>query len=135
MHQWIRRQTATLVLFGLACVGIAGLSVRAVDSGSSVREIVLVIRDMAFYIEGQTTPNPKLRFKANEDVRIVLRNVESGMLHGFSSDSLDVSVAGLGAGQVGSVEFRVPSNLGIHEYICTPHSAMMRGVIEIIETE
>ena len=75
MHQWIRRQTATLVLFGLACVGIAGLSVRAVDSGSSVREIVLVIRDMAFYIEGQTTPNPKLRFKANEDVRLSLIHI------------------------------------------------------------
>jgi plastocyanin len=25
--------------------------------------------------------------------------------------------------------------MGIHEYICTPHSAMMRGVIEVVETQ
>ena len=47
------------------------------------REVTLVTRDMAFYVDGSDTPNPVLTMHAGETVRVVLRNEDVGMNHNF----------------------------------------------------
>ena len=53
-----------------------------VMSEPRAREVTLVARDMAFYLEGDTrTPNPTIEVKAGERIRVVLRNEDRGMTH------------------------------------------------------
>ena len=39
---------------------------------------------MTFYLDGQADPNPTLRLRAGETVRLVLRNDDEGMTHDFA---------------------------------------------------
>jgi plastocyanin len=93
-----------------------------------VREIRLVARGMAFFVEGDTaTANPTLRVKAGERVRVVVRNETPGMAHDLAVASLGVAMAPLAAGAVGAFDLQAPDSSGTHEYVCRPHSVMMRG--------
>ena len=96
------------------------------------REIRIVAKDMTFYVDGEKTPNPTLRLKAGERVRVVLRNEDPGMTHDFAIKSLDVATKTLTAkGAEDSVDFRVPKRRGMLPYQCTPHAQMMNGTITI----
>jgi plastocyanin len=93
----------------------------------AAREIVLVARDMAFYLEGASTPNPDIRVSPGEQITLTLKNADAGMTH-------DVAVAAWGASMneirgVGSarVTLTVPRKTGRTDYVCRPHSQMMRG--------
>ena len=98
------------------------------------REIVLVAQGMAFYREGHPrTPNPVIELKAGERVRIVLRNQERGMTHDFAVPTIDVAVDQINWNQTDDVVFDVPEKPGTYEYVCRPHSMMMRGQIIVRE--
>jgi plastocyanin len=104
----------------------------ATSSGSPVpREIRLVARDMTFYLEGQDTPNPTLRVRAGEELKLVLRNEDAGMNHDFVVRSWDVASRLLEGKGEASFVFRVPDKRGSETYSCTPHSGMMRGTLEV----
>jgi plastocyanin len=109
--------------------GIGADARKASIDSTSPREIRLVVRDMTFYIDGQTTPNPTLSARPGERIRLVLNNAEPGMSHDFAIDSWNVHTRLLkGKGQ-DSVEFTVPETRGSHAYRCTPHPEMMNGTI------
>jgi FtsP/CotA-like multicopper oxidase with cupredoxin domain len=93
------------------------------------REVTLVARGMAFFLENGDLPNPTLTFKAGERVRIVLRNQDRGINHNFVMPSVKAEFAPVGWNQSGDVVFEVPDTPGTYEYWCRPHMMMMRGTI------
>ncbi|MCA1561382.1 MAG: hypothetical protein LC753_10540 [Acidobacteria bacterium] len=118
-----------MIIVGAAAV-TAGMLPRIASSRDEMRELRVVAREMTFYVEGQDAPNPTLRFKAGERVRLVFRNADRGMSHDFVVPGWKVRTELLeGAGET-SVTFRVPGP-GSQPYTCSPHAAMMRGTIEI----
>lgn len=104
-------------------------SVTSAPAGS--RELHLVVRDMTFFMAGEDTPNPTLRFRAGEQVRLVLRNEDAGMQHDFTVGSWRVASPPLDTRRETVLEFRVPDHPGTDTYSCSPHAQMMYGTIEV----
>jgi plastocyanin len=102
-------------------------------SSTPSREIRLVVREMAFYVEGDfDTPNPPLELKAGERVRIVVRNDERGMSHDFAVPAVDVATDPIQWNERDQVSFEAPAAPGVYEYVCRPHLLMMKGVIRVV---
>jgi plastocyanin len=96
------------------------------------REITLVARDMSFYLDGDFEhPNPVIAVKAGEHVRIVVRNEERGMKHDFALPVAAARTALLRWNEQGGVTFEAPATPGSYEYLCTLHSAMMKGTLQV----
>src|SRR4051812_22545285 len=108
-----------------AAFGAIALSAR----DSAPREIRVVVRDMNFYVEGQDDPNPTLRLRAGETVRLVLRNEDEGMKHDFAIPGWNAATRRIETGQVASVTFPAPGRASSQTYTCTPHGAIMRGTV------
>ena len=107
-------------------------SSRRTRTPPSAREIRMVVRDMTFYVEGQSEPNPTLRVRTGEQIRLVLRNEDPGMSHDFAVSSWRVTTPLLNArGAEAVVVFRVPQRRGTYTYDCTPHAKIMRGEIQV----
>lgn len=113
----------------LVSPGLVTLILLAADSRPEPRQITLVVRDMAFFLQGSAAPNPTVRVRPGEEIRIVLRNEEAGITHDFAIGSLKIAVAPLRGEGTGSVVFRVPALPAQHEYACTLHSRMMKGTL------
>jgi plastocyanin len=118
-----KRSFAVLLLIA----GVAVLAMAISSSAGATREVTLVARGMAFYLEDGTTPNPTIHTRAGETIRLVLRNETPGVLHDFALGELGVSIAPVKAGALGSVSLRLPSRSGAYDYVCRPHAQMMRG--------
>jgi plastocyanin len=114
-------------------VVIAAMALAAIGSFAKgrVREISLVTRDMAFYVEGASVRNPALRVRPGERLRITVRNESPGMVHDLAIDAVSATTTLLSAGQAGAVEFTAPDAPGSYEYRCRPHALMMRGVLTV----
>jgi len=91
-----------------------------------VREMTLVAKEMAFYLEGSNLPNPPLMFHIGEEVRIRFINQDFGMLHDVAFNELGVATGKVRYGEEAVVEFR-PKLLKESEYLCTFHPAAMKG--------
>jgi hypothetical protein len=127
----MRKYIRIAVVVAVAATG-AVLLPRIVSSREAVRDVTLVVRSMTYYVEGETTPNPQLRFAAGEQVRLTLRNEDRGMSHDFSIKSWGVATKVLDGKGQDTVTFRVPRGSNAPAaYTCTPHTAMMSGGIVI----
>ena len=118
----------------LALAAAAGFGLRSDASGApggDVREIRLVARDMAFYLPGGATPNPALHVAPGERVRLVVENRDPGMRHDLALPSLDRATAVVGAGREAGVVLQAPERTGEHEYLCSLHPVLMRGVLRV----
>jgi plastocyanin len=119
------------VLAAAALLPIVGASGERAAS-TAPREIRLVVKDMTFYLEGHREPNPTLRVRAGEQIRLVLRNDQPGMSHDLAIKPWQVQTPVLEKkGEEAVVSFRVPDRAGTATYTCTPHAEMMRGSISI----
>jgi plastocyanin len=127
----LKRRIWVVAAAFLLVLGVVALIPLVAGPRGQTREIVLVARQMAYYVEGQTTPNPTLRVAPRERVRLVLRNEDPGMTHDLTLGSLKVSVPAIAAQGRSSVEFRAPAEPGRHRYVCTPHAKMMFGTLEV----
>ena len=119
-----------------AVAAIAGLMLLAallpVRSSTPTREVVLIARGMAFYLEGDpSTPNPTLEVKAGERLRVVLRNQDRGMTHDFAVPAVAAAMNAIDWNESGEVTLDVPDTPGNYEYVCRPHVLMMRGIIRV----
>jgi plastocyanin len=111
--------------------GVVLLAMSATSEGTDPREVRLIARDMTFFVANDETPNPTLRFRAGERVRLVLRNEDAGMQHDFVIKNWKVGSALLNGKGETVFEFQVPEERGSESYSCTPHPVMMRGAIEV----
>ena len=124
-----------VLLMSLTLGGLVLLWPVAADTSDKLREITLVARNMAFYLDGSDVPNPVLTMRAGETVRIVLRNEDVGMKHTFEIGAWDQAVPSTRGGRTASAVIEVPNRPGRHEYVCGPHPALMRGLVEVVESE
>lgn len=119
-------------VIGLAILAATLLPMLASSAPDEVREIRLVVRNMNFYVDGESEPNPTLTVRPGEQVRLVLKNDDPGMSHDFVVKEWEVATKILeDRGQEGSITFKAPSSPGEQVYHCTPHAKMMRGTIRV----
>lgn len=115
-----------------AAAAVVSLFPMLASSGvESVRDVRLVVRDMTFYLDGSNEPNPTLRFRAGEQIRIVLRNEDAGMDHDFAVAAWQKKTKLLQGRGEDALVIRVPTTRGTESYTCTPHPGMMRGTISV----
>ena len=120
-----------LLIVALAALSLCVTLLPLLAGAREPRQIVLVAHKMKFYVEGDTRPNPALVMYAGERVRVVLRNMDPGILHDFAVPDWKAGLEALkGEGAVSGV-IEVPDAPGRYRYICTPHTLMMNGVIEV----
>lgn len=120
-----------LILTILLAMLVAGVAWGISAVRDAPREIVLVARDMAFYMQGDDTPNPTLHLRPGESVRLTLINRDRGMRHDLAVPGLDVGTGVLGDGSSQTVRLRAPTQTGSYDYLCRLHAQMMRGRLEI----
>jgi plastocyanin len=127
------RKVSVKVVMALMVCLVAGALIPAMSKTPS-RQIALVARGMAFYLESDPdTPNPVIELRPGETVRVVLRNDERGMTHDFVVPSLRGARTDLlDWKEQGSVTFTAPTTPGSYEYACEPHRLMMRGVLRVV---
>jgi plastocyanin len=131
MSIWGRHVSIKLIAVVIVVV-IVGALLAAVSRTPS-REIVLVARNMAFYLEGDAgNPNPTLTISAGERVRVVLRNEERGFTHDFAVPLIGSRTDLINWNEDAAVTFDAPDRPGIYEYVCEPHAMMMRGQIIVV---
>ena len=130
-----RGAVAGVLLSTVALVSVAVLLPLTAGTRPAVRDITLVARDMAFYFEGGTVPNPTIRLDAGEEVRFILRNLDPGIVHNLVIEGWELETAHLKANTSATLRVRAPERPGSQTYVCGPHREMMRGVIEVIARE
>jgi heme/copper-type cytochrome/quinol oxidase subunit 2 len=121
------RAVLIAVAFVAAC--LTALIPVVANPRTGPREIVLVARDMAFYLEGSTAPNPTIVVKASEEVRVIVKNQNPGITHAFAVGSLRASIDRIEPGSTQGIQFRAPKKPGRYEYVCPPHALMMKGLL------
>lgn len=125
-----RSATAVGAMAGLMLLLVALLPAL---SSTPAREVTLVVEGMTFYLEGdRQTPNPTIDVKPGERVRVVLRNLDRGMTHDFAVPAIDAVLDPITWNESGTVVFDAPHQPGLYQYVCRPHSLMMRGTIRVI---
>jgi hypothetical protein len=127
------RRTLIGLIVLVAC-GIAALLPLIAESREprDQRELVLVTKRMAFYLDGAGTPNPTIQMRPGERLKIRLVNEDSGIAHDFALPALSASTETVhGLGET-SMILQAPDQPGTTEYICTLHGRMMRGTLEVL---
>jgi plastocyanin len=125
-----RKIPTKVVVAAAAAMVVAALL--PVLTKAPAREITLVVRDMAFYLDGDFEhANPTIQVKAGEQVRVVVRNEDRGMTHDFAVPAARASVDLLDWNEQGAVTFEVPATPGTYEYVCRPHMLMMKGTLKV----
>jgi|SoiMethySBSTD1v2_1073268.scaffolds.fasta_scaffold01805_23 FtsP/CotA-like multicopper oxidase with cupredoxin domain len=129
MSIWGHRISVKLIAMCVAVLTLGAFA--AALSRPAPREITLVTRGMAFYLEGGDLPNPTLTVRAGERVRVVLRNDDRGIRHDFAVPDVSAALDPIGWNESSDVTFEVPGTPGTYEYHCRPHMMMMRGRIVV----
>jgi len=129
MSIWGHRISVKLIAMCVAVLTLGAFA--AALSRPAPREITLVTRGMAFYLEGGDLPNPTLTVRAGERVRVVLRNDDRGIRHDFAVPDVSAALGPIGWNESSDVTFEVAGTPGTYEYHCRPHMMMMRGRIVV----
>ena len=126
------RKVSAKVVAAMAAMLLLVALLPAVSS-TPTREITLVVKGMAFYLEGDlTTPNPTIEVKAGERVRVVLRNQDRGMTHDFAVPAVASCDERDRLERVRTTSCSMcRTTPGTYEYVCQPHRLMMRGTIRV----
>jgi plastocyanin len=96
------------------------------------REIVVVARQMSFYVDGAGSANGAIQLAPGEKVRLTLISADPGFDHDFAVSAWGVKTPALhGEGRT-SVLVEAPGKPGRAEYVCTIHASMMKGTIEVV---
>ena len=126
------RRIPGTVVAAAAALMVVGALLPVMTTSRVDREVTLVARGMAFYVEGDDAPNPAITVKAGETIRVVLKNQDRGMTHDFAVPALDAAMRAIKWNESKEVTFDVPMTPGTYEYVCNPHRLMMRGAITVV---
>ena len=119
------------IAIGVVALVVSLLPMLASSDLDKVREVRLTVREMTYYLEGTTDPNPTLVFRSGEKVRLVLKNEDPGLNHDFTVPGWDVKTKLLEGRGEDTVTIKVPKKRGEQAYLCTPHAKMMRGTVRV----
>ena len=126
------RRVSGKIVAAVAVVFVAVVGLLPVMTTSRAREIRIVAKEMAFYVErDMKTANPIIDAKAGETIRIVLFNGDRGMTHDFAVPAADAATDQIDWNERDEVTFQVPDEPGIYEYVCRPHLLMMKGRLRV----
>ena len=128
LRRWLAPVITAAAFLALAVGG--GVLAKVTTLDADVREIRLVVRDMAF-VDSNGVANPTLRVAHGERIRFVLANDYAGYLHNLIAPVLGVSTPLVQHGKSQTVVVTIPDMPGVYSYECGPHSKMMRGNIAI----
>ena len=121
-----------IVVGALVMLAVGGVALAKKNgSGSDAVEVRLVVRDMAYFVEGASERNPTLRVPRGARLRLVLTNDDPGYSHNLVVSALAIDMPLLTRGHSQTVDVTVPDAPGVHQYSCAPHAQMMRGNIAI----
>ena len=120
-----------MVLVAIAMLAGGIVLLKGMSPDGQVREVRLVVRNMTYFVEGTTEPNPTLRVPRGSRLRIVLTNDDSGYSHNLVVSSLAIQTPLIAKGRSQTIEVSGPDLPGVHTYSCGPHAEMMRGNIAI----
>ena len=123
---------ASVLLIMLIVSGLAFLWPVSAKPSTSPRQLTLVTRDMAFYLDGLNIPNPVLTMHPGETVRVILRNEDVGFNHNFEIPAWNRVIQTPKKNSFESILIEAPKLPGRYEYICGPHSALMHSFIEVM---
>ena len=132
--RWGRGRGAVIAVATLAvgAVSLLLLLPLTASTRTAVRDITLVVRDMAFYLDGGSEPNPTIQVRTGETVQLTLLNRDPGLKHNLTIEALGLDMPHLETDASMKVRLRAPSRPGRLPYVCAPHSEMMHGVIEVV---
>ncbi len=115
--------------FGVALVAaaltLAMTQARRDEASGPVREIVLLAKGTAF-----GDGNPTLETRVGERLRVIVKNVDPGVVHAISVPGLAPAVQDVAAGEVVVIEL-TPTTPGIYEYVCPLHCPLMKGKLVV----
>ena len=119
-------------VWALVAIMVGSVGLLPVWTKGQPREVALVARDMAFYLEGNTrVANPVLDVRPGEQIRIVLKNRDEGMTHNFAIPALKATTRLVSWDDDGDTLFVAPEKPGLYEYVCSPHALMMKGTLRV----
>lgn len=125
------RTIVAAITFGMAALAATLLPMLASSGVDKTRDVHLVIRDMAFYLEGERNPNPTLTFHPGEKVRVFVRSEDAGMDHDFVVKDWKIRSKIIeGRGET-ELTIKVPKKAKSATYHCSPHAGKMRGTIRV----
>ena len=132
--RWGRGRGAVIAVATLAvgAVSLLLLLPLTASTRTAVRDITLVVRDMAFYLDGGSEPNPTIQVRTGETVQLTLLNRDPGLKHNLTIEALGLDMPHLETDASMKVRLRAPSRPGRLPYVCAPHGEMMHGVIEVV---
>jgi plastocyanin len=95
------------------------------ETQTTVREVVLEARDLAFNVD-----NPTIEALPGERLRIVVRNTDPGVVHSITIPGLMEDVVRVEYGRQVSFQVTIPES-GRFEYICPQHAPRMKGELVV----
>ena len=130
--RWGRGAVIAVATLALGAASLFLLLPLTASTRTAVRDITLVVRDMAFYLDGGSEPNPTIQVRTGETVQLTLLNRDPGLKHNLTIEALGLDMPHLETDASMKVRLRAPSRPGRLPYVCAPHSEMMHGVIEVV---
>ena len=128
----MKRRPYLLTTASILAIGAIVALLPLLAESPGPREMVVVARQMSFYVGGDSVANGAIRVAPGEKIRIVLVNADPGLDHDFAVTAWGVKTPVLqGEGRT-SIEFRAPDTPGTATYVCSVHASMMRGTIEVV---
>ena len=115
----------------IAVLGALALTL-GVALGDPALEITVRAREMAFYVDGQTTPNPTLTLPPARRVRLTFVKEDIGVDHDLVLEGLGVIssvLPGDGSSQV--LRFKTPDRPIDSTYTCSLHLRMMSAALRV----
>lgn len=127
----LRRLLPQVALVAILSALALALTLGAASS-DPVYEVTLRARGMAFYLDGDSRPNPPLVLPADRLVRLTLVNEDRGVDHNLVLDGLDARTGVLrGDGSSEVIELRTPTRTIVTTYSCSLHLMMMTAGLEV----
>ena len=130
--RWGRGAVIAVATLAVGAVSFFLLLPLTASTRPAVRDITLVVRGMAFYLDGGSEPNPTIQVRTGETVQLTLLNRDPGLKHNLTIEALGLDMPHLETDASMKVRLRAPSRPGRLPYVCAPHSEMMHGVIEVV---